>query len=81
MSDNQEKLLNIYTLMELSYQKHFTGQYENLDELYPLGWYENKNYRTKIEIMSEAIATNKLIINTEKYQCLVEGNVKTYTKE
>ena len=81
MKDNQENLLNIYTLMELSYQKHFSGKYENVDELYPLGWYENNNYKTKIEIISEAITTNKLIVNTEKYQFLVEGNIKKYTKE
>lgn len=81
MSDIQEKIFNIYTLMELSYQKHFTGQYKNIDELYPLGWYQNKNYKIKIDIISEAILTNKLIVNTEKYQFFVEGDVKAYTRE
>ena len=51
-----------------------------LDELYPIGWYEINNYKIKIEIISEAIKTNVLIENTKAYQKVVEG-VETKTKE
>jgi hypothetical protein len=67
------KLFNLYTLAELSYQKHFKDMISNLDELYPVGWYENTNYKIKIEILLEAIKTNMLIVNIKNYQNIVEG--------
>lgn len=75
-----EKLFNLYTLAELSYQNHFKDMISELDELYPEGWYENRNYKIKIEIITEAIKTNMLIVNTKAYQKIVEG-VEYKTKE
>ena len=42
----ENKLFELYTLAELSYQKHFKNIY-NKEDLYPIGWYENKNYKEK----------------------------------
>lgn len=77
---NNDKIFNLYTLSELYYQKHFQNQVNNIELLYPRGWYENKNYKKKIEIISEAIKTNTLIINTQGYKELLEC-VKKYVKE
>ena len=67
MKDN---LFELYTLAELSY----INQFKNIsDDLFPEQWYENTNYKVKIEIMSEAIKTNTLIVNTQAYLKIVEG--------
>ena len=65
-----DEFFELYTLVELSYQKHF--KYVDGD-LFPEQWYENKNYRVKIEIILEAIKTNTLIVDTEKYKNIIEG--------
>lgn len=67
--DNE--LFELYVLAELSYKKHFNNLSD--DELFPSGWYGNKNYTKKIEIISEAIKNNTLIINTKSYQDIIEG--------
>ena len=67
--DNE--LFKLYVLAELSYKKHFNNL--NDDDLFPSGWYGNKNYRKKIEIICEAIKTNTLIVNTKSYQDIIEG--------
>ena len=41
--DNE--LFKLYVLAELSYKKHFSNL--NDDELFPSGWYGNKNYQKK----------------------------------
>lgn len=69
----EDKLFELYTLAELSYQNHFKNIIKNQEELYPVGWYENKNYKEKIEIITEAIKTNNLIVNTKSYQNTIEG--------
>jgi len=74
------KLFELYTLAEISYQDHFKKNYNDINLLYPERWYENKNYKEKIEILTEAIKTNQLIINTSKYQTMIEC-VKKYVKE
>lgn len=66
-----DKLFELYTLAELKYQKHFSNVNDN--ELFPDGWYGNKNYQKKIEIICEAIKTNTLIVNTKSYQDITEG--------
>ena len=71
----KEKLFNLYTLAELSYQRHFKEVTNNVDELYPVDWYNHKNYKLKIEILAEAIKTNRLVVNTRSYQKLIEGVV------
>ena len=74
-------IFKLYTLAELSYEKHFKDIVLNNDSLYPVGWYYNKNYSEKIEIIAEAIEKNILIINTMGYQNLIEGNVIKIAKE
>ena len=49
--DNE--LFKLYVLAELRYKKHFNNL--NDDDLFPSGWYGNKNYQKKIEIICEAI--------------------------
>ena len=77
---NEDKLFELYTLSELSYQNHFKNIVNDVDDLYPVGWYEKKNYKEKIEIIYEAIETNTLIVNTKKYQNIIE-RVENKTKE
>ncbi len=74
----ENKLFELYTLAELSYKKHFNNL--NDDELFPSGWYGNKDYRTKIEIITEAIKLNTLIINTPSYLKIIEGTNKKLNK-
>ena len=69
----KNELFELYTLAELSYQKHFENIVSNQVRLYPVGWYENDNYKEKIAILAEAIKTNRLIVNTIAYQNIVEG--------
>ena len=73
---DNKKLFELYTLTEMTYEK----QFNNVDKsmLYPEGWYNNKNYKNKIEILGEAIKENKLIVNTKKYSESIEC-VKTLT--
>jgi len=73
MDNINDKLLSLYILSEMAYKKHFEGVIDNIDELFPQGWYEIKKYKEKIEIISEAIKTNSLVVNTLGYQNLVEG--------
>jgi len=78
------KIFELYTLAELSYQSHFKNTVNDLDDLFPVGWYEKTNYELKIEIITEAIKTNTLIVNTKSYQKMVEGvepKVKNLTNE
>lgn len=65
------KLFKLYVLAELKYKKHFDNVNDN--ELFPSGWYGNKNYQKKIEIICEAIKTNTLIVNTKSYLDITEG--------
>ena len=74
MNNSDEKnLFELYTLAEISYQNHFKNYYNDIELIYPEGWYKKKNYKTKIEIITEAIKTNKLIIDTLGYQKIIEG--------
>lgn len=76
----EEKLYELYTLAELAYNKHFENRVENKEYLYPEGWYERKNYRLKIEIITEAIKNNVLIEYTPRYLETIEGVVNTLIK-
>lgn len=66
-----DKLFELYTLAEIKYKKYFNNVNDN--ELFPSGWYDNKNYQKKIEIICEAIETNTLIVNTKSYLDIMEG--------
>jgi len=66
--NDNDKILFLYTLAEISYKKHFNNQ----EGIFPEGWYESKRYEEKIKILSEAIETNTLIVNTLGYQSFIE---------
>ena len=70
-NDMNDKLFELYTLAELKYKRHFDNVNDNI--LFPSGWYGNKNYQKKIEIICEAIKTNTLIVNTKSYLDITEG--------
>ena len=64
------KLFELYTLIEMTYEKKFINVEKSM--LYPEGWYSNKNYKNKIDILNEAIKENKLIVDTKKYAESIE---------
>ena len=70
-NDMNDKLFELYTLAELKYKRHFDNVNDNI--LFPSGWYGNKNYQKKIEIICEANKTNTLIVNTKSYLDITEG--------
>ena len=76
--NKENKLFELYTMAELSYKKHFNATKE--EDLFPIGWYENKDYKSKIAIITEAIKTNTLIVNTPSYSNIIEGVVKVKEK-
>lgn len=80
-SKEEDKLFELYTLAELSYQNYFKDTTDDIEDLYPVGWYENKNYKEKISIISEAIKTNTLIVNTPSYQNIIEGVERKLKKD
>ena len=69
---DENKLFELYTLAELAYQKYIREIIDNKQELFPEGCYKNKNYKLKIEILTEAIKNNVLIENTTKYVEIIE---------
>ena len=62
---------NLYVLAEIAYKK----EHENLsdDDLFPFDWYSIRNYKLKVEIISEAIKEKKLIFETKLYNERIEG--------
>ena len=52
---NNNELLKLYTLAERAYQKQFENNIDNKEYLFPVNLYENKNYKLKIEVITEAI--------------------------
>lgn len=67
-----KKLFELFTLADMTYQNHFKNLFADVELLYPEGWYENGNYREKIEIIGESIKQNQLIQNTQKYSQYVK---------
>ena len=76
--NREDKLFELYTVAELSYKKNFNTTKE--EDLFPIGWYENKDYKSKIAIITEAIKTNTLIVNTPSYLNIIEGTVNVKEK-
>lgn len=72
VSSSKEKIFEIYTLAELSYEKHFEGMIQDKKLLYPEKWYKIKDYKNKTEVITEAIDKGVLIKYTDKYKGLVE---------
>ncbi len=65
--------LNLYILAEIKYKKEHKK--EETDKLFPLDWYSNKNYKLKIEIITEALKKNIRIEDTTLYQeSFIEGH-------
>ena len=42
-------------------------------DLFPFDWHLSEDYKLKAEILYEAIQTKKRIVETEKYQLMIEG--------
>ena len=76
--NREDKLFELYTVAELSYKKKVNTTKE--EDLFPIEWYENKDYKSKIAIITEAIKTNTLIVNTPSYSNIIEGVVKVREK-
>ena len=56
----------LYVIAELNYRKAHPQL--PVEVLYPNDWNSFTNYRTKSEIIAEALQKQELIINTERYQ-------------
>lgn len=68
---NEDLDYNLYVLAEIAYKK----EHKNLtdEELFPFDWYSIRNYKSKIEIISEALKEKKLIKETLLYNKRIEG--------
>lgn len=76
----EDKMFELYTLAELAYKKHFENSIGNEEYIFPESWYENKNYKLKVEILKESIQNNILIEKNPKYLEIVEGGVNILVK-
>lgn len=65
---------SLYIMMEANYLKENGRDLDgdNFD-LFPFNWYSSDDYVLKTGILYEAIMTKKKIIDTEKYQLMLEG--------
>ncbi len=64
--------LNLYVMAELRYKHEHPDV--NEDNLFPIDWYSNKNYKLKTEIIAEAIKNKITIEETNLYQTkFIEG--------
>ena len=68
---NDDLDYNLYVLAEIAYKK----EHEDLsnEELFPFDWYSITNYKSKIEIIGEALKENILIKETKLYKGRIEG--------
>ena len=82
MDKNDDALLKLYNLAEITYEKRMSELEGNNKNLYPNDWYEIKNYKQKIEIIVDSIKNNELIINNLKYKKFISNKIsKRYIKE
>ena len=64
----------IYVMMEGNFIKENGRNIEDDNsDLFPFNWYLSDDYKLKTEILYEAIQTKKKIVETEKYQLMIEG--------
>ena len=64
----------LYVMMEGNFIKENGRNIkEDNSDLFPYNWYLTDNYKLKTEILYEAIQTKKKIVETEKYQLMIEG--------
>ena len=81
MDKNDDALLKLYNLAEITYEKRMSELEGNNKNLYPNDWYEIKNYKQKIEIIVDSIKNNELIINNLKYKKFISNKIiKRYIK-
>lgn len=64
----------LYIMMEGNFIKENGRNIEDDNsDLFPFNWYLSEDYKLKTEILYEAIQTKKKIVETEKYQLMIEG--------
>ena len=68
-NDNED--YKLYVLAEITYTRE--NNKLNEEELFPADWYSISDYKTKVEIIAEALNEKCLIAETKKYQDRVEG--------
>lgn len=68
---NDDLDYNLYVLAEIAYEKEHEGLSEQ--ELFPFDWYSITNYKSKVEIIAEALKEKILIHETKLYKSRVEG--------
>ena len=68
---NDDLDYNLYVLAEIAYQKEHEGLRD--EELFPFDWYSITNYKSKVEIIGEALKENILIKDTKLYKSRIEG--------
>ncbi len=62
----------IYVLAEMSYRNEFPNETD--DDLFPIAWYDSKNYKLKTEIISKAIREHKTVWDLEELDMLLTNN-------
>ena len=67
----KDDIYKLYIMSELCYIKNHPEM--NEDDLFPFDWYSIRNYRAKVEVLSEAIKEKILIKDTKKYSEIKEG--------
>ncbi|MBQ1550814.1 MAG: hypothetical protein IIZ67_01820 [Bacilli bacterium] len=61
-------------MMELMYLKRFDREPEDDNsDLYPRDWFTNPDYKKQFEILAEAVAENKKIVETKGYNEFRKG--------
>ena len=68
---NDKDDYNLYLLAELYYKKDHNDKSD--EELFPSDWYSFNDYKTKTEILGEALKNNIDIKDTQKYLEIQEG--------
>ena len=67
----EDKLEELYLLLEDSYIKKMKERNPlnfNKNDIFPVDWYKYKNYKEKIEILTESLDKNILIKDTSKFK-------------
>ena len=70
-----DKIFDSYVAYELLYETKMREKYKDVP-LFPDNWYAIRNYKSKIDILIDAIDNNVLIINTKKYKELIINKKK-----
>jgi hypothetical protein len=73
----KDKLEELYILLENSYIKKMKEKdslNNNIDNIFPNDWYRFKDYKLKIEILTESLDKNILIKDNELYKKSIREN-------